>query len=165
MARGSTAEPTGGVPSLTTDELIAIYQEYGHRAPDAGELSSDSANAMKYSAAGIERGIAQRFSNVAGSGVRGDEGLPSLTVPAPLVIPQSQIGNVITMGAAAIQPGLSQSGPTGLNVGTYGQPAGGGYYPSYAAGAGSGLPFGLTPMTLLLLAGVAGGAWYFLVRK
>lgn len=168
---GSTAEPTGGIPSLTTSEIVQLYQKYIGRPPDAIELASEQENAMKYSAAGIERQIANRASNVAGSGIRGDEGLPSLTTPAlPPVVPATQVGNVVTMGPAGIDHGPSSSGPTGTLTGYYGAPYG--PMTTYGQGATSaprtsaaGGVFGMSWSTIALLAAVAGAAYYFLVVR
>lgn len=165
--RGSTAEPTGGIPSLTPAEITQIYVEVFGRSPDGTELASEMENAMKYSAAGIERQIRNRGGNVAGSGLRGDEGAAPLTVPAP---PPAISGNVITMGPAALAPAVTPTGPTGTlaapNVypiypgGGYG---GGGYNPGPLAPASGGL-FGLDTTTLMIIA-VAGAAAFYFLRK
>jgi hypothetical protein len=158
--RGDTTAPDNGIPSLTPAEITAIYQEVFNRPPDANELATDSANALKYSAAGIERGIRLRGSNDAGSGVRGDENLPSLTfqVPHPAIA-----GNVVTMGPAALAPTSTPTGPTGTLAApnTYGAPIGlqGGpiYVPATPAAS-----FGLDATTLLIIAAMAAGAFFFL---
>lgn len=157
---GSTAEPTGGIPSLTDGEIVQLYQQYLFRGPDSGELASERENAMKYSAAGIERQIANRAGNVGGSGVRGDEGLPSLTVPA------SHAAAVVTMGPAAIISAPSAAGPTGT-IQAYGGGGGSalapyGYANPYAQPATI-LGFPLT--TVALIAVMAGAAWYFVTRR
>lgn len=167
---GDNSEPTGGVPSLTDGEIYILYQKYFHRDPDARELASERENAMKYSAAGIERQIANRASNTAGSGVRGDEGLPALTVAAPPpAIADNHAGNIVTMGAAAFAPGATASGPTGNIQGMYG--GGGsalapGYYASGAPGvAPASTIFGMSTTTVLLLLAIAGAGYYFLVVR
>jgi hypothetical protein len=151
---GSTAEPTGGIPSLTDGEIYTLYQKYLFRNPDAQELASERENAMKYSAAAIERQIANRGSNVAASGVRGDEGLPSLTVAAPIA------GNVITMGMAANTAGVSVTGPTGTVPSTYGPYAAppNAMYQGNIGGASIG---GLSMTTIGILVVMAGAAFYF----
>ena len=157
MAIGDTNEPVGA-PSLSEGEIISLYQKYLGRSPDGGELASEKENALKYSAAGIERQIANRAGNVAGSGVRGDEGLPSLTVP---YVPPAALASVLTMGPTAIPTSympIGPSGPTGLvnpNFTTT-------MYRPTASAAG---PFGLDMTTMLLLAAVAFAAYYLLVRK
>lgn len=161
---GDTAEPTGGVPSLSDAEIVQLYQKYIRRPPDDVEFASERQNALRYSAAGIERQIANRASNVPSIGIRGDEGLAPLTIPAPVLVPDNHLGNVLTMGPAAIVPGLSYSGPTGLKPGTYGQ-----FLPGASSGylgpAGASLPFGLDATTLLVIAAMAGAAYYFLVKR
>lgn len=159
MAIGDTNEPVGA-PSLTPEEIIFLYQKYLQREPTATELKSEVENSYKYSAAGIERQIANRAGNVAGSGVRGDEGLAPLTVPyvpPPPVIRPDVIGSVITMGASAIPYGPGPSGPTG-SVYPTGAYAPASYFP--AAGVG-----GLSMTTLLLLAALAAAAYYVLVVR
>jgi|SRR5882672_242498 len=174
---GSTAEPTGGIPSLTDSEIVQLYQQYLHRSPDGTELASERENALKYSAAGIERQIANRAGNTAGSGIRGDEGLAPLTVPyvppAPVAVPPSQVGNVVSMGPSAIQPGPSSSGPTGTLTGYYGSAYGpipnygpGAPSPSFVGGSSAAAgPLGLSWEMWLILGAAAVAAWYFLVKK
>lgn len=167
---GSTAEPTNGIPSLTDGEIYTLYQKYLHRDPDSGELASERENAMKYSAAGIERQISLRAGNAPNTGVRGDEGLPSLTVAAPPPVYDSHAGSVIAAGPAAIVNGPTPTGPTGLQTATmpapYASPAyAGGQAPYYGASAASGGLFGMSMTTLLVLAAAAGAAWYFFVKK
>lgn len=154
---GDTSEPTNGIPSLTTDEIISLYYKYLQRAPDANELATDSANALKYSAAGIERGIALRGSNTAGSGVRGDETLAPLTVPATIT------GNVVTMGPAATAQGSTATGPTG----TLAAPLTPGLAPTYTNAAQLiGAPrTGLSLTTMLILGAMAVAAYFLLVKK
>lgn len=158
---GDQNEPTNGIPSLTDGEIDTLYNKYFRRGPDARELASERENAMKYSAAAIERQIANRAGNVAGSGVRGDEGLPSLTIPA------QHVGNVMTMGAAAIAPGATATGPVGNVPALYGGPAGssasvpGAYYANTGGATIAGLPI----VTVAILALMAGAAWYFLRKK
>lgn len=157
MAIGDTNEPVGA-PSLSPAEIMSLYQQYLHRTPTDSELASEIENSWKYSAAGIERQIMNRAGNVAGSGVRGDEGLAPLTVayvPPPPVLRPEVIGSVITMGASAI-PGGVASGPTGLvSPGGY---TPGAYYPSASLG-------GLSMTTLLILAALAAAAYYLLVVR
>lgn len=162
MAIGDTSEPYGS-PSLSDQEIIALYQRHLGRSPDAVELGSERENAMKYSAAGIERQIANRASNAPTSGVRGDEGRAPITIPyvppppppaAPLVIPQSQLGNVLTMGPSALAAGPMPSGPTGLM-----SPGYGGSVPMSASLGG----FDMT--TLIILAAVAAAAYLLFLRK
>lgn len=144
-----TAEPVGA-PSLTDNEIAQLYVWWIGRPPEGNELPSERQNALKYSAAGIERQIANRAGNVGGSGVRGDEGSAALTVPAPpRAIPADVAGSLITMGPSALyQP---TNGPTGL-AGPYA----GAYY-SAAPSVGG---FSLT--TLAILAAVVGAAIYFM---
>lgn len=150
-----TTEPTGGVPSMSDSEIVQAYNWWLNRPPDGSELSSERANALKYSAAGIERQIAMRSGNVASSGVRGDEGLAPLTMPAPIL--SSHVGSVVTVGAAAIAPdGVTQTGPLGLMT-----PAGvavpaGNYY------GASVVPAGLSLTTILIGAAVLGAGFYLL---
>src|SRR5262245_43627131 len=110
----STSEPVGA-PSLSDSQIIQLYNWWLNRPPDPTELQSERENALKYSAAGIERQIALRAGNVASSGVRGDEGAASLTVARPAPIVTTQVGNVVATGAAAIAPSAApQTGPLGL---------------------------------------------------
>lgn len=170
MAIGDVIAPHDGIPSLTDQEIIALYNQYLGRGPDSGELASERDNAMKYAAAGIERQIANRAGNVAGSGVRGDEGLAPLTQPyiapaapnVPLYVPQGQVGNVITMGPAAASPSPMPMGPTGTIYPAYGSPfPPGGVFGAQGLGIG-----GLSMSTLLLIAALAGAAYYLLyVRR
>lgn len=127
MARGDTLEPALGVPSLTPGEIDSIYREAFGRATEGNEMASELENANKYSAAAIERQIKNRASNAAGSGVRGDEGKPSLTIPRalPVTPPQNPfiyttqpvpIGSLATVGPAGIERFADGPtvGPTGL---------------------------------------------------
>lgn len=174
--RGSTAEPTGGVPSLTASEITDIYGEVFNRPPDATELASELENALKYSAAGIERQIRLRASNAPNTGVRGDENLAPLSVH--VAVPTPIAGNVATVGPAALEPSGTPTGPTGTlaapNVygpGTYMQqpsysPGGAGptgivrgYTPSAAPSAG-----GFDTTTLLIIGAMAVAAYFLLVK-
>lgn len=101
MAIGDTYAPALGQPSLSAGEITSLYQKYIGRAPDAGEIASELENANKYSAAGIERQIALRGGNAAGSGVRGDEALPALTIPRP-VMPAPAPAPVYTLPNGAV---------------------------------------------------------------
>ncbi len=173
MAIGDTTAPTGGVPSLTADEITSLYLKYLGRPPEGNELASELENANKYSAAGIERQIANRASNVAGSGIRGDEGLPSLTQPAP-------VASAVTAGPSTPSASTPPTvGPTGLanpiapiNYATmqtgaqygYTPRSGGGGTTFVPAGGGGGGLFGGGIMTWLVVGGVAFGAWYLLKK-
>src|SRR5882672_5678440 len=116
---GSTAEPTGGIPSLTDSEIVQLYQQYLHRDPDGTELASERDNALKYSAAGIERQIANRAGNVAGSGIRGDEGAAPLTVPATVV---AHVLSGVPSGAVSGGNTAVPVGPTGNVLSVQGPP-------------------------------------------
>jgi hypothetical protein len=151
-----TSEPVG-VPSLTDAQIVQLYNWWLNRPPTNDELISERENALKYSAAGIERQIANRAGNVAGSGTRGDETSGALTVAAPII--PSQVGNIATMGPAAIAPGaVSQGGPLGLSsaAGQYGAPS------TYYASAAPVSLFGLSLTTIAIGAAVLGAAWYLL---
>jgi len=63
---------------LDPSTLTSLYLQTFGRPPDANEMASDLDNARRYGDAGVIRGIQLRAGNVAGSGVRGDEFLPSL---------------------------------------------------------------------------------------
>ena len=162
MSIGSTAEPFGGVPSLTDGEIISLYQKYLGRAPDSGELSSERENAMKYSAAGIERQIANRAGNAPNTGIRGDEGLAPLTVAyVPPPIHAADAGHFVTQGAAAVSGALmSPAGPTGTIYATAAGSA-----PNYSAGFGSSQANGISTQMILLLLAAAAAAYYFLVVR
>ena len=152
---GQTAEPTGGVPSLTAAQITNLYQLYLNRPPTVDELASEQQNALKYSAAGIERSIADRGSNTAGSGVRGDEGQPALTVPV------EHAGNVVSTGPGAITPSTATAGgPTGPIPATLGGAVSSYAIPSSIAPTGGG--FDLTTMLIL---GAVGVAAYLLIKK
>lgn len=176
---GSTAAPTGGVPSLTTSEITQLYQQYLGRSPDASELSSEMENALKYSAAGIERQIANRAGNVAGSGVRGDEGAPSLTVYTP----PPPVASIVTAGpsvpTATTPPTVGSIGlanPSApINYATmqpgahYGYSGGSGGYDG--SGIIAGTPYaaqaqqtGMSLVTWAILGGIAIAAYYLLNR-
>jgi hypothetical protein len=147
-----TQEPTGGVPSMSDAEIVRAYNWWLNRPPDGSELESERGNALKYSAAGIERQIAMRSGNVASSGTRGDEGLAPLTKPAPIY--DSHVGSIITSGPSAIGPynGV-QGGPIGL------MSPGQAYYPNTFYGAAT-QPAGLSMTTILIGAAVLAGAWF-----
>jgi hypothetical protein len=154
-----TSEPVG-VPSLTDAQIVQLYNWWLNRPPSNDELISERENALKYSAAGIERQIANRSGNVAASGVRGDETSGALTVAAPII--PSQVGNVATMGPSAIAPGAGpQTGPLGLST-----PSAAPYAPSTyygAAGPIQGISiFGLSLTTIAIGVAVLGAAWYLL---
>src|SRR6266850_2321673 len=72
-----TARATGG-GNLDPSTLTSLYLQTFGRPPDANEMATDLDNARRYGDAGVIRGIQLRSGNVAGSGVRGDEFLPSL---------------------------------------------------------------------------------------
>src|SRR6266850_101688 len=72
-----TAPATGG-GNLDPSTLTSLYLQTFGRPPDANEMATDLDNARRYGDAGVIRGIQLRSGNVAGSGVRGDEFLPSL---------------------------------------------------------------------------------------
>jgi hypothetical protein len=163
--------PTGGVPSLTAGQITDIYEFYLHRPPTSEELVSEQENALKYSAAGIENQIALRAGNVAGSGIRGDEGLPPLTqAPPPPVV--SQVSGALDAPGSNVPPAglygtINPSLPinyatnqVGRQFGYGGYQTGGGLLPTTQASAAGG--FSMT--TLLILAAV-GVAAYFLVVK
>lgn len=171
---GDTYAPSGA-PSLTAGEITQLYQQYLGRTPTAAEMASEQENALKYSAAGIERQISLRAGNVAGSGIRGDEGLPNLTVPRPApVVLQSQVvgnnvplGSVATMGAAGTLDTEQTVGPVGLSGPVPGRALptgydgsginpGGMYTPAAIAQTGSSLVF------YVLIGGAALAAYYFL---
>jgi hypothetical protein len=168
----STAAPTGGVPSLTASQITDIYNYYLHRPPTSDELASEMENALKYSAAGIEQQIALRAGNVAGSGIRGDEGLPALTQPPPPPV-VSQVSGALDAPAANVPPAglygtINPSLPinyatnqVGRQFGYGDYQTGGGLVPTQASAAGGG---GFSMMTLLIIAAV-GVAAYFLVVK
>jgi hypothetical protein len=167
-----TTAPTGGVPSLTASQITDIYNYYLHRPPTSEELASEMENALKYSAAGIERSIALRAGNVAGSGIRGDEGLPALTQPPPPPV-VSQVTGALDAPDASVPPtGLygTTNASLPINYATnqvgrqfgYGSyQTGGGLAPTTQASAAGG---GFSMVTLLILAAV-GVAAYFLVVK
>jgi hypothetical protein len=165
-----TTAPTGGVPSLTPDQITQLYQYYLHRPPDSAELASEMENALKYSAAGIERQIANRAGNVAGSGIRGDEGLPALTQPPPPPVVSAVTTSLATPDATVppaglfgtINPSLPinyATNQSGRQFG-YGAYQTGGGLPAVAASAGGGFDM----MTLLVI-GAIGVAAYFLLVK
>jgi len=70
--------PQLGGSQLDAGTLTSLYLQLFGRPPDANEMASDLDNARRYGDAGVIRGIQLRAGNVAGSGIRGDEGLPSL---------------------------------------------------------------------------------------
>jgi len=161
--------PTGGVPSLTAGQITDIYQAYLHRPPTPEELTSEQENALKYSAAGIENQIALRAGNVAGSGIRGDEGLPALTQAPPPPVVSQVLGAIDSPGSnvpptglyGTINPSLPINYATnqvGRQYGYGDYQTGGGLVTASAAGGG------LSMTTLLILAAV-GVAAYFLVVK
>lgn len=76
----------GGGSILTPEGLTAFYMQVGGRPPDANEMATDLDNARRYGDAGVLRGIQLRFQNVPGSGVRGDEYLPSLQAQQDAVV-------------------------------------------------------------------------------
>lgn len=76
----------GGGALLTPDSLTSLYLATFGRPPDANEMASDLDNARRYGDAGVVRGIQLRAGNVAGSGVRGDEYLPSLQAQQDAVV-------------------------------------------------------------------------------
>lgn len=154
-----TQEPTGGVPSLSDSEIVQLYNWWLNRPPDGSELNSERGNALKYSAAGIERQIAMRAGNVASSGIRGDEGSTALTVAAPII--DSHVGSVVTVGASAIaHPDLVTSGPLGLM--TPDRPVAG-YYNIPGAPMTAGFSGGGLSMTTILIgAAVLGAAWFLM---
>jgi hypothetical protein len=166
-----TQEPIGG-PSLSDAEIVQLYQWWLGRPPDPVELSSERENAWKYSAAGIERQIANRSGNVASSGIRGDEGAPSLTVAAPIVS-HADAGNVATAGASAASAGLAiaPSGPTGLVAPWRDLPQYGGSYPGagYATGSmvapGAGGGFGGLSLTTIAIGALVLGAGFYLWKN
>lgn len=148
-----TAEPVGA-RSLTDSEIVQLYQWWLLRPPSADEMQSERENSNKYSAAGIERQIANRAGNVSGSGVRGDEGLRSLTVAAPIIVAHS--GSVAASGPAAIAPTADpQTGPLGLSTPGAQYP-----YPSQYYGAAPRAGLGLSVGTLAIGAAVIGAAWF-----
>lgn len=190
MAIGDTYAPALGQPSLTPAEITSLYLKYLQRPPDATEMASEMENANKYSAAGIERQIALRSGNTAGSGVRGDENLPALTIPRPVPVAPvpavdlrnqvrvesgggmlAPVGSVATFGPAGTLDTSFTAGPVGLvrppgnvvpgrEVYTSGNFIGGGGAPVTES-----LPAaagGLDTTMLLVLAGVGFAAWYLL---
>lgn len=160
----STLEPVGA-PSLSDSEIINLYNWWLGRPPDSVELASERENALKYSAAGIERQIALRSGNVAGSGVRGDEGAAPLTVARPAPIVSSQVGNVVATGAAAIAPTAPiQAGPVGLMTPSY-MPGAYSYPSAQQVYQASVLPGGFSFTTIAIVAAVAGAAWFLFLRK
>lgn len=170
---GDTYAPALGQPSLTASEITALYQQYLGRAPYPSELSSELENANKYSAAAIERQISLRAGNAPGSGVRGDEGAPSLTIarpnaPAMVVTPAgAPVGSLATMGAAGTLDTAPTVGPTGLSQPNtvpgrtfyYGEDAPMSVSSSSAGGGGL---FGMDAMTMVVVAGVAAAAYFLL---
>jgi hypothetical protein len=156
-----TAEPVGA-PSLTDSEIVQLYNWWLNRPPDPVELASERENAWKYSAAGIERQIANRSGNVASSGIRGDEGAPALTVAAPPAT-HADAGNVAASGASAAASSLAiaPAGPTGLvapwrDLPQYGGAiSGGGLAGNYAPSGG-----GLSLTTIAIGALVLGAAFF-----
>jgi len=160
MAIGDTSEPVGA-PSLTEQEIIFLYQKYLGRPPDANELASEKENALKYSAAGIERQIMLRAGNVASSGIRGDETLAPLTVPysPPPVVRESSMGGYVTTGPSATSAGPVPVGPTGLMYASAAGAYNGGYYTPQPSAPSLG---GISMTTILILAAMAGAAFYFL---
>jgi hypothetical protein len=163
-----TTAPTGGVPSLTPDQITQLYEFYFHRPPDSVELASEMENALKYSAAGIERQIANRAGNVAGSGIRGDEGLPALTQPPPPPVLSAVTTSIATPGANVPPTGLygtvNASLPVNYATNQVGRQFGYGDYQTgggvVQAAAGGGFD-----MTTLLVIGAIGVAAYFLLVK
>jgi hypothetical protein len=77
---------TIGGSALDASTLTAIYLQQFGRPPDTNEMMSDLDNARRYGDAGVIRGIQLRAGNVAGSGVRGDEFLPSLSAQQDAVV-------------------------------------------------------------------------------
>lgn len=148
---------TPSAPSLTASDVTQLYQWWLNRPPMSDELASELDNATRYSAAGIERQIANRAGNVAGSGVRGDEGAPSLTVqPAPIL--DAHAGSVASVGVAAIAPyAPAQAGPVGLQT-PYGANV-----PTQVYQA-SVLPGGISLTTILIGAAVIGAAYFLIVK-
>lgn len=170
---GRTAEPVGG-PSLTDSEIVQLYQWWLNRPPDPVELASERENAFKYSAAGIERQIANRSGNVAGSGVRGDEGAAPLTTPyVPPAATHADAGNVAASGASAAASSLAiaPAGPTGLvapwrDLPQYGgNIGGGGLSGNYGATAGGGFLGGLSLTTVLIGVAVLGAGFFLWSRR
>ena len=163
-----TQEPVGA-PSLTDAEIVQLYQWWLGRPPDPVELSSERENAWKYSAAGIERQIANRSGNVAGSGIRGDEGAPSLTVAAP-IISHADAGNVATAGASAAVAGLAiaPSGPIGLVAPWRDLPQYGGGYPTATGSMVAPQPsggFGGFSLTTIAIGALVLGAGFYLWKN
>jgi hypothetical protein len=73
-------------------------------------------------------------------------------------VPDTHVGNVLSMGAP-ISPGTyAASGPTGLAPGYYGGPV----YPGGTPAIAPTTIFGLSPIMLLVIAAMAGAAYYFL---
>ena len=155
---GQTAQPTGGVPSLTASQIVGIYENWLGRDPDANELATDQQSALKYSAQGVEIQIANRSNNAPGSGQLGTVGLQDgNTIPAAVA------GNVLSVGPAALVSAPAPVGPTGTIYTTQGAPiySAGVGVPAVAAASSIG---GLSMTTLLLIGGVAIAA-FLLLRK
>lgn len=164
-----TSAPAPGQSSMTDAMIIQAYQYWLGRSPyspsnpgpdgDTSELASEENNALKYSAAGIERTIAARSGNVPGAPA---VALPSVTVPyvAPVVVTADVAGNVAAVGPSATQ--TSAVGPTGLIVATQGPTV----TPAVVstASAPTSTILGFDPTTLIILAVVAGAAWFLIKR-
>jgi hypothetical protein len=160
----SSTDAPVGAPSLTDSQIIQLYNWWLGRPPDSVELASERENALKYSAAGIERQIANRAGNVSGSGVRGDEGAPSLTIVRPAPIVSTQVGSIVSTGVSAIAPGAApQTGPLGLMTPSY---LPGSYaYPSAQQNYSASVLGGFSFTTIAIAAVVAGAAWFLFLRK
>lgn len=157
MAIGDTNQPINGIPSLTASELLSLYAKY-NIVPGPTDLSSDQENALKYSAAGIERQIALRAGNVPNSGIRGDENLAPLTVAATVE------GHAVTLGVAAVAPPPA-GGPTGTTTfstsGGFLTPSGSPVALAPGVGPISSISVGGIDLTTILIGAVAlGAAWY-----
>jgi hypothetical protein len=163
-----TAAPVGA-PSLSDSEIINLYNYWLNRPPDPVELASERDNAMKYSAAGIERQIANRSGNVAGSGVRGDEGSVSLSIaaPSPVYVSHADAGNYAATGAAAGAASLAiaPAGPTGLVAPWRDLPQFGSSSSAYGSPFDQPAGGGLSLMTLAIGAAVIGAGWFLWQSK
>lgn len=190
QAIGDTYAPALGQPSLTASEIQQLYSKY-NLTMSSSDLASELENANKYSAAGIERQIALRAGNAPGTGIRGDEGAPSLTItrpvapPPPALVANEQdwraqiqtssgapLGSVANFGPAGMLDTGYSGGPVGLVHSDPGNVVPGRVVVNYGntggvaptaldAGAGGG-GGGFDMTTVLLIAAMAAGAWYLL---
>lgn len=169
------AAPTNGVPSLTPDQIVGIYQNWLNRPPTGDELATDSANALKYSAKGIELSIANRSNNPPGTGQAGSVGPVTGNTDfsgGGTPTPQQAIATADAAHAAAgvgpaaisttgVEYAPQPSGPTGP-VGLVSTSTPTSTVQTIAASSPSG---GFSGSTLIIFAGMALAAFYLLRKK